>query len=1026
MHVLISLLAAVARLWLATHGMSESDSEDLLGACVGLVGDAPVSKAAAIEPSDESVGDDGSAMAGVEDNGSEAGPIDGHISLDTSVTPEEPRRFIKPNVEGPAKRAAAHAWHAVMDTPVQGRSGLEAPAVRLKGATIVVNYADDCTGIGAPLFALREVANIAKEADVILEIKYRFGSEHPRNRAAAQFVLQNHAPDVLFSDMLDRTCSGGINYGGEKKPLPKPYVVDVYTAGTDCSSISLANHSSSPIVWDFGAIADGNKSTRTMLQSLRTIAYLKVRLFILENVKTLDVESLIAFIRRELKGYVAVAVRANSLDFFTATDRDRWYVVVTRKEAVIVHPRNWPEMIERSKSTRVDHDAMDYLLAPDSSEVLAEHARLLRRGDVADDELAGDETAGGSSNAIRRRPSRKAKFRQADKFKWETEHRRVDSALRKSEALKPTPQLSATGPPTSVHDGSSKWGGLLGNRPDSLGHLCARWVDSVCSGDNQSERAEDDALYMFDIEEPANHLRMFFPNLAPVLLQKHYLALVLKRRGCLSKYLRHVLGLEHLLLMGAPRDIITHGISDCQLRSLAGNSMAVPFVTVLFTVILAAVDFTCTLSTEPCEVTDDDFVLHRSGALPGAPLAAKIKCPLPGLEAHRSVVSASHVSQWDLAPVPHKIASAVLTLEDSTAVDAGKLAFALLERLGAGHAIKPYYNMTKGDLRSVRQLRVGLQRGVGKLDVRRKCEGGVVDQLKKLCKALGKISKVTPQWGEIHLQLAECDDPIELWHETCPTLAFALPLCAEGLPLGTWWLSGSPGDALSGHAAPCELGPLLYNLMPIVVGRGKGTKILEAGKTLKGSFVAGTQCLSLQAGSVSFFSPRRKVLLCHCFNAQGEKEQRFSDLVKVGMATAEVVAPDDLAPPLKRQRSAINSKENRPNRAELPAVRPPAKASCLDACQRGLVQSQLPRLVACKSDGKEWLAPDSPLQTALVKESVAFAGGDAAQICSRVMLLDDQDSCDEDSAIAGAAALADQCANGESSDDGLAMCIGGA
>jgi len=82
--------------------------------------------------------------------------------------------------------------------------------------------------------------------------------------------------------------------------------------------------------------------------------------------------------------------------------------------------------------------------------------------------------------------------------------------------------------------------------------------------------------------------------------------------------------------LGVPRSINIQGISDVQLRKLAGNSMALPVLEALFTLLMGSVDFSKPMSKHaPLAVHDCDVISVDQGYHIATPNACshEVRCP---------------------------------------------------------------------------------------------------------------------------------------------------------------------------------------------------------------------------------------------------------------------------------------------------------------------------------------------------------------------------------------------------------------
>ena len=101
--------------------------------------------------------------------------------------------------------------------------------------------------------------------------------------------------------------------------------------------------------------------------------------------------------------------------------------------------------------------------------------------------------------------------------------------------------------------------------------------------------------YFLDVSEPASHARVFMPEMCPVFLAAHKVGvfhLHLNEDGTrIASYDRHLLGVEHLLIMGFPRDVNVEGLTDANARSIAGHTISVHMMCAINLWMLTSIDF---------------------------------------------------------------------------------------------------------------------------------------------------------------------------------------------------------------------------------------------------------------------------------------------------------------------------------------------------------------------------------------------------------------------------------------------------
>ena len=924
---------------------SDEESFDCVGACIGAAADG----LADVQPTVPSACA-GAARVDADDYADQSSSDEEEAMGEEDDQEESTRRFVRDDVEPAPVRAARIAYDAVMGVDHQlldknGKTVIVAkPSLRWHGKSIALDYASDASGIDAPLMALRVVAEEWKKFGTEIAVNCRFQSEHPQNQPAVRFLKHNHDADVVYLDMFKRDQHGGVDSKNNRVPLPAPYTVSIYTAGTDCTSISSANRHSSRLNLKWSAMDCGNKSSRALLQSIRTAGYLKSRAFLLENVNTLDVEALVKFLRANLKGVVVCALRANSLDLLAKTERDRWYVLCARKEAVLVPVALWPQLVDKCRVVREPFDPSELLLAADSAEVSKEFERKTRR------------------------IPRPGACKTSD-LKWTAHQKSMDRAIGRT-------QCSTQGPaaPLPLLDASVDWNTGLSPRLKGLAGLFTRWVDSA----HQSCPRRDPYHYVLDLDSPANHNRVLFPGLAPVLLRKHYVGLILKHPDAPARYARHLLGLEHLFYMGCPRDVRTGGISDVQLRSLAGNSMTVPTSVALMTVLLAVLDWEVELSEGAHACNDDDFIVHVVTPLASTPMATKQKQALPGFSISRAL-KCSCLCPWDIHSVPMDVPSKGIDWASKCA--AGDLGLELLEQHGHTEQIRQYYSVAANPGRSLITFAAGAGKGSGKIDLtRHPCKSPLIQSLRKIADIVAKVTGTRPSWSEIKLRMVCQGDAIEVEAASVKrTLVLALPAGASSADdgVGWWWRSKQDGEDVNAPGVVTgSLGPLMFDLMPVTAGRGKNNPLLSRGGSMPGLYTPGDQHLVLGPHQIALFVPRRKVILAkfQYFDTGAKTHGAYHAAGFVPEPAVEETCSEYTAP----MEVIAQSKAKRTRKAPEPAEplgerRVRRRHACASGGRRidrpvaqGL-QTQLPALVACKHDGREWLAPDGPIPTAALE-----------------------------------------------------------
>ena len=421
------------------------------------------------------------------------------------------------------------------------------------------SYASDCTGIDAPMLALKELAAVAASNGVGMWFRHLWASELEDNKNAIYFLGNNHHVEKLFSSCV-RT---GPKHEGALIPnkttgniadCPCP---DVYVCGSECVDYTPANYNRDPVrlEWDHLHEKDAGATEKTLLASIATVKLKRPRFVLLETSGFAKATDITDFINKELKEYKVLAIRSNCADFEEPTERDRLYFVIILWIALLPNGLNledWPSMLEEFREPRGVSSCCERLLAHDHSSVDAEYNRL--------------------STRLRAVPASRKIARE-----WEGQHEVVRSKL----GLPKVDMAAQLAP--------DKNGGVFPpmynpRERELVGFVKAeleRRLDLKC-GD-----------YFINIAVPTDHNRLWYPGVIPPLLKNSYIGwfrLATTSCGRKAVFVRHVLGVEHLRLLGFSCFDRT-GVTDCGLRELAGNSMSCLFLSKLFILGLCSVDF---------------------------------------------------------------------------------------------------------------------------------------------------------------------------------------------------------------------------------------------------------------------------------------------------------------------------------------------------------------------------------------------------------------------------------------------------
>jgi hypothetical protein len=167
---------------------------------------------------------------------------------------------------------------------------------------------------------------------------------------------------------------------------------------------------------------------------------------------------------------------------------------------------------------------------------------------------------------------------------------------------------------------------------------------------------------------------MYTRGLLPVLMKRHSVAWIridsAADATCKAHYVRLLTGVEHLRGLGFPYPLRTERLDSSSLRLIAGNSMSVPFLELLFVAILASVDF----SDDPAlpiprsmPMRCDHVVFGRHIA---SPLMACVRRPMPGLKCGSKLVAkAFAVTYCDIPAFPPPPSHAYYSSPEVVAVE---------------------------------------------------------------------------------------------------------------------------------------------------------------------------------------------------------------------------------------------------------------------------------------------------------------------------------------------------------------------
>lgn len=240
----------------------------------------------------------------------------------------------------------------------------------------------DCSGSDAAWEALR-ILSMQWHASLgcKFQIQKEFCSEHPGKEGDAprNFLYLNSRPRLMVRDMCDRGHLGFCSYRQAYVPTP---TVDVYSAGWVCRDASSANTlNKKPVTM---AMADtSGESTKTLHASIKYIRMHRPKVAILENIVRKNNVTVAVALLRQIRGYAVVVLKANSLSFATCTSRPRLYILaINLEEVTITTPlRCWGKLLDAMSALMPRVVVKDYLLPDDHPHVRA-YLQELRAGAI--------------------------------------------------------------------------------------------------------------------------------------------------------------------------------------------------------------------------------------------------------------------------------------------------------------------------------------------------------------------------------------------------------------------------------------------------------------------------------------------------------------------------------------------------------------------------------------------------------------------------------------------------------------------
>ena len=461
--------------------------------------------------------------------------------------------------------------HMVPDVPMGDDNGGNAVRIDLQ-------YADDCSGMSCPMWALRALAHglmTESQGALTFDTTYCFASEDKSTHgdAAVAFLNRNLKPNVVFEDMVARmeAHTNGVRdhavFGDGKRrrrqkatdtaapsaptaQLPARDVLDIYIAGFTCTDNSTSNRNRKPM-------CEGGKSETTFSASIKSINALRPRAFILENTLGCPDEQVLQRLRHEVQPVYQIRVfKLNPIDNGHPVSRNRlWFVGIMANQCrAHLGIDTWDDVLQHILSTDLGLDMDNYLLSTSAPPVVAEFQALRQTALRECTKGNRDEPAAST---------------------WLTQHTASRDAYRKAGFAAPSVDRSGGTDAVAQRTISESWAPLYGHRQHDLVTLL-EWHCLTINFVNP-----DTTCLTWDITAPSNHhrpLNSFGKGKAPCILKGH------RRWNTLVK--RHLLGLEDLLASGIPATVDLQSTTDKQCSQLVGNGMNVGTVGTLMGLII--------------------------------------------------------------------------------------------------------------------------------------------------------------------------------------------------------------------------------------------------------------------------------------------------------------------------------------------------------------------------------------------------------------------------------------------------------
>lgn len=412
-------------------------------------------------------------------------------------------------------------------------------------------YASDASGADAPMFALKGLAESLRDFGVRLKVVHRFASEAlgPGGNIGRSFLMLNHTPEILFTDMCTRKHIGSDFISGKKVPTPR---AQIYVAGWVCVDSCSFNRSAKPL--DLQVTTESGSSSKTLEASLFYVRTFRPALTILEHLYRVNTVEMVVRELRKIDGFAVEAFVISTQDFGMLTTRARLFIIaVDLKQCSLRSPI----------ASRVH--------------TLDACARCMPKFTLAD---FNDERA---QQLVERMPAQVFDERGVPEA-----HHAVRTTLRLKHNLDvPTPSEMAAPP-----DGSPGQAACLPSREQDLINF-HQWILRKVMGLDPMVH-----YFLWDISNNIEY--QFSKHLSKVGVCPCFLTI---HKIWPTKAQELVNGVQKMRIMGFPKTIVNAGaveyggklhdacITDHGFHHLAGNTIAVSILGALFATALAEIDF---------------------------------------------------------------------------------------------------------------------------------------------------------------------------------------------------------------------------------------------------------------------------------------------------------------------------------------------------------------------------------------------------------------------------------------------------